>query len=77
MSGVNFKFYENDVLTHDFTLCRSPEGRIGWWDSVDGVFHNETENLLKLGFKEPDGTQYIDTGFVPCFGGNEDGTDQL
>lgn len=62
MSGTTIQVYERGVLIHEYTLCKNPEGRIGWWDAVDGVFYDQTENLAKLAYVEPNGTQYIDTG---------------
>lgn len=65
MSGTNIKLYKNDVLIHNCTLCTNPDGRIGWWDDVDGKFHDQTENLQKMAYIEPMGTQWIDTGYSP------------
>ena len=62
MNGANIKLYKNDKLILDCTICTNPEGRIGWWDAVEGKFHDQTENLLKQAYSEPMGTQYIDTG---------------
>lgn len=65
MSGTNIKLYKDDKLILDCTLCTNPEGRIGWWDAVDGTFHDETENILKQAYIEKTGTQWIDTGVLP------------
>lgn len=65
MSGTNIKLYKNDKLICDCTLCTNPEGRIGWWDAVEGKFHDETEIFLERAYREPIGTQYIDTGVKP------------
>lgn len=59
MSGTNIKIYKNDWLLHDCTLCQNPDGRIGWWDAVDGTFHHREEEPT---IREPMWAQYIDTG---------------
>lgn len=59
MSGTNIKIYKDDELLHDCTLCKNPEGKIGWWDAVDGKFHPREEEPQT---REPMWVQYIDTG---------------
>lgn len=62
MSETNIKIYRNDELIHDCTLCKNPEGRVGWYDAVDGTFHDRADEPAS---REPLFVQYIDTGFYP------------
>lgn len=62
MSETNIKIYRNDELIHDCTLCKNPEGRVGWYDAVDGTFHDRADAPAS---REPLSVQYIDTGFYP------------
>lgn len=62
MSETNIKIYRNDELIHDCTLCKNPEGRVGWYDAVDGTFHDRADEPA---FRKPLFVQYIDTGFYP------------
>lgn len=53
---------ESGELIHELVLCKNPEGRVGWWDTVDGLFRDYTENGAKIPEVDSGSVQYIDTG---------------
>lgn len=53
---------ENGELIHELVLCKNSEGRVGWWDTVDGLFRDYTENGAKIPEVDSGSVQYINTG---------------
>lgn len=71
------KIHNNGVLARNFIPCTDPNGEIGLYDSVNGVFYENMglgvfgtptsapEDYTYLTYIQSDGNQYIDTGFMP------------
>lgn len=71
------KIYNNGILARNFIPCTDPNGEIGLYDSVNGVFYENMglgvfgtpssapSEYTYLTYIQSSGTQYIDTGFKP------------
>ena len=74
------KIYDGDTLVRDFAPCRNPIGEIGLYDLVNGVFYCNAgtgsfiaslppvslpDGYTQVDYIESNGTQYIDTDFIP------------
>lgn len=73
------KWYESDVLQHEFTPCKNSRGAVGMWDSVRQKFYSNSgtgsfavgakpslpSGYTRLEYVSATGTQYIDTDIVP------------
>ena len=74
------QIYDNDELVRDFIPCRNPDGEVGLYDTVTGVFYgNDGTGLFLAGYPivtlpegyvqaeyiQSSGEQYIDTRFIP------------
>lgn len=73
------QIYDNGTLIRDYIPCQTPTGQVGLYDLVTdtlyvnkgtGVFicgrpRNLPSNYTALYYIESNGTQYIDTGYIP------------
>lgn len=65
--------YDNDTLIRQYVPCINPDGEVGLYDLVNSKFYGDAAGvgftagpeLTELEWIESDGSQYIDTGFVP------------
>lgn len=76
----SMQMYDNGALVRDFIPCIDPTGEIGLFDTVGSKFYGNAgtgvfvagrlpvdlpDGYTQLEYLQSDGSQYIDTGFVP------------
>ena len=67
------RIYDGDTIVRKFIPCINPDGEVGLYDLVGAKFYGDAAGvgftagpeLTELEWIESDGSQYIDTGFVP------------